>query len=108
MQKQDLNYCPVNSGPTKYTAIQTIIYSLLLIPVGVIPYFIGMSGTSKFSDRSGCKCFYGLEMCSIVQEYGCAECQESYVQQLYLFANSFIGIAGQKYPHPLKGCLEAF
>src|SRR5436190_1402121 len=28
-----------------YTAIQTIIYSLLLIPVGVIPYFIGMSGT---------------------------------------------------------------
>jgi len=36
---------PDESGPTKYTAIQTIIYSLLLIPVGVIPYFIGMSGT---------------------------------------------------------------
>ena len=33
------------SGPTKFTAIQTIIYSLLLIPIGVIPYFIGMSGT---------------------------------------------------------------
>src|SRR4030095_14931901 len=32
-------------GTTKYTAIQTIIYSLLLIPVGVIPYFMGMSGT---------------------------------------------------------------
>jgi len=36
---------PSELGPTKYTAIQTIIYSLLLIPVGVIPYFIGMSGT---------------------------------------------------------------
>jgi protoheme IX farnesyltransferase len=36
---------PNELGPTKYTAIQTIIYSLLLIPVGVIPYFIGMSGT---------------------------------------------------------------
>ncbi len=35
---------PSELGPTKYTAIQTIIYSLLLIPVGVIPYFIGMSG----------------------------------------------------------------
>ncbi|HMG68992.1 MAG TPA: heme o synthase [Chitinophagaceae bacterium] len=35
---------PNESGPTKYTAIQTIIYSLLLIPVGVVPYFIGMSG----------------------------------------------------------------
>jgi heme o synthase len=36
---------PSEMGPTKYTAIQTIIYSLLLIPVGVIPYFIGISGT---------------------------------------------------------------
>ena len=35
---------PNETGPTKYTAIQTIIYSLLLIPVGVIPYFIGMIG----------------------------------------------------------------
>jgi protoheme IX farnesyltransferase len=35
---------PNESGPTKYTAIQTIIYSLLLVPVGMIPYFIGMSG----------------------------------------------------------------
>jgi protoheme IX farnesyltransferase len=35
---------PSETGPTKYTAIQTIIYSLLLIPVAVIPYFIGMSG----------------------------------------------------------------
>src|ERR1700743_3730571 len=35
---------PSNEGPTKYSAIQAIIYSLLLIPVGVIPYFTGMSG----------------------------------------------------------------
>jgi len=35
---------PNESGPTKYTAIQTIIYSLLLVPVGVIPYFSGISG----------------------------------------------------------------
>jgi len=35
---------PSELGPTKYTAIQTVIYSLLLIPVGVVPYFMGMSG----------------------------------------------------------------
>ena len=35
---------PSEMGPTKYTAIQTIIYSLLLIPIGVVPYFLGMSG----------------------------------------------------------------
>ncbi|WP_431212602.1 hypothetical protein ACQ86N_44095 [Puia sp. P3] len=35
---------PSNEGPTKYSAIQAIIYSLLLLPVGVLPYFTGMSG----------------------------------------------------------------
>jgi len=35
---------PAEKGPTKYTAIQTVMYSLLLIPVGVIPYFMHMSG----------------------------------------------------------------
>jgi len=35
---------PSVEGPTKYSAIQSIIYSLLLIPVGVLPYMVGMSG----------------------------------------------------------------
>ena len=35
---------PSEKGPTKYTALQTVIYSLLLVPIGVVPYFIGMSG----------------------------------------------------------------
>jgi len=43
--KAGFKLLPSELGPTKYTAIQTIIYSLLLIPVGVIPYFMGMSGT---------------------------------------------------------------
>ncbi len=34
---------PSVEGPTKYSAIQAIIYSVLLIPVGVLPYFAGMS-----------------------------------------------------------------
>ncbi|MFI5156840.1 MAG: heme o synthase [Chitinophagales bacterium] len=35
---------PSVEGPTKYSAIQSIIYSLLLLPVGLLPYFNGMSG----------------------------------------------------------------
>jgi protoheme IX farnesyltransferase len=35
---------PSSQGPTKYSAIQSIIYSLLLIPIGVLPYFVGISG----------------------------------------------------------------
>ena len=35
---------PSDAGPTKFSAIQAVIYSLLLIPAGLVPYFIGMSG----------------------------------------------------------------
>ena len=35
---------PSEKGPTKSTAIQTIMYSVLMIPVGCLPYFVGMSG----------------------------------------------------------------
>ena len=38
---------PSEQGPTKYTALQTIVYSLLMIPVGMIPYYIGMSGMTS-------------------------------------------------------------
>jgi heme o synthase len=33
---------PADEGPTKFTALQTIIYSLILIPVTLAPYFTGM------------------------------------------------------------------
>ncbi|MEP6748659.1 MAG: heme o synthase [Bacteroidota bacterium] len=39
---------PSVEGPTKYSAIQSIIYSLLLIPVGVLPYIFDMSGMVSF------------------------------------------------------------
>jgi protoheme IX farnesyltransferase len=35
---------PSVEGPTKYSAIQSVIYSMLLIPVGFAPLLIGMSG----------------------------------------------------------------
>lgn len=35
---------PSDKGPTKYSAIQSIIYSVLLVPVGLLPYLIGLTG----------------------------------------------------------------
>ncbi|MBR2649435.1 MAG: heme o synthase [Sediminibacterium sp.] len=35
---------PAKSGPTKFTAVQTVMYSVLMIPVGVLPYYFGLTG----------------------------------------------------------------
>lgn len=42
--KAGFKLLPSKEGPTKFTAIQTVIYSLLMIPVGMLPYFFEMSG----------------------------------------------------------------
>ena len=41
---------PSEQGPTKFSALQTVIYSLLLVPVTLVPYFIGMC---SYEDVSG-------------------------------------------------------
>jgi protoheme IX farnesyltransferase len=39
---------PSVEGPSRYSAIQSVIYSLVLIPIGVLPLLTGMSGTVSF------------------------------------------------------------
>lgn len=48
---------PSVDGPTKYSAIQAVIYSLLLLPVGVIPYMLGMSGIISLAIVLVANCF---------------------------------------------------
>ena len=35
---------PADKGPTKFTALQAVMYSVLMIPVGILPYVFHMSG----------------------------------------------------------------
>ena len=46
--KAGFKMLPSEEGTTRYSAVQAIMYSLLLIPAGVVPYFIGMSGMVSF------------------------------------------------------------
>ena len=48
MKKQDLNYYRADKGPTKFTAVQTVIYSMLMIPVGMLPIYFNISGMLAF------------------------------------------------------------
>ena len=35
---------PADKGPTKFTALQSIMYAVLMIPVGLLPYYLGLTG----------------------------------------------------------------
>lgn len=41
---------PGEEGPTRFTALQTILYSLILVPITLFPFYLGMT---SFSDLKG-------------------------------------------------------
>ncbi|HYM95457.1 MAG TPA: heme o synthase [Chitinophagaceae bacterium] len=41
---------PAQGGPTKFTAVQTVVYSLVLLPVTIVPFFIEMC---RYNDVKG-------------------------------------------------------
>jgi len=45
--KAGFKLLPSAEGPTKYAAVQAVLYSVILIPIGVLPYFFGMSGMTS-------------------------------------------------------------
>ena len=45
--KAGFKLLPADKGPTKFTAAQTIIYSMLMIPVGMLPYYYKISGITS-------------------------------------------------------------
>ena len=56
---------PGDKGPTKFTALQTIIYSALMIPFGLMPYFSGIIDTGT----RGLVCTGILFLCNLWMVY---------------------------------------
>src|SRR4051812_12942002 len=42
--KAGFKLLPSDKGPTRFTALQSILYAILMVPVGMLPYRLGLSG----------------------------------------------------------------
>lgn len=52
---------PSDKGPTKFTALQAVMYSLLMIPCGILPFYAGLSGTVSLWIVIACNVFMVLQ-----------------------------------------------
>jgi protoheme IX farnesyltransferase len=43
--KAGFKLLPADKGPTRFTALQAVMYSVLMIPVGFLPYYFGLTGS---------------------------------------------------------------
>src|SRR4051794_35087245 len=55
--KAGFKLLPSDKGPTKFTAMQAVIYSLIMIPCGILPYYTGMTGTLSLWIVIACNVF---------------------------------------------------
>lgn len=53
-EKAGFKLLPSKSGPTRFTAVQSVIYSMLMIPVGMLPFYFGISGNISLWILLGC------------------------------------------------------
>jgi protoheme IX farnesyltransferase len=55
--KAGFKLLPADKGPTKFTALQAIMYALMMIPVGMLPYHFGMTGNTSLWIVLACNLF---------------------------------------------------
>jgi protoheme IX farnesyltransferase len=46
--KAGFKLLPADKGPTKFTAVQCVMYAVLMIPVCMLPYYFGLTGITSF------------------------------------------------------------
>ena len=52
--KAGFKLLPSDKGPTKFTALQTIMYSAMMIPIGILPFVYGLCGITSMWILLGC------------------------------------------------------
>lgn len=66
--KAGFKLLPADKGPTKFTAIQTIMYSFLMIPIGMVPYYIGLTGITSLWIVLVCNIFMVFQSARLYKE----------------------------------------
>jgi protoheme IX farnesyltransferase len=55
--KAGFKLLPADKGPTKFTALQSVMYSLMMVPVGMLPYYYNMAGSISLWIVLACNLF---------------------------------------------------
>lgn len=66
--KAGFKLLPNETGPTKFTALQTIMYSALMIPVGLLPAYLNMSGQVSMWILLACNIFMVIQSIRLYKE----------------------------------------
>jgi protoheme IX farnesyltransferase len=59
---------PSENGPTKFTALQAVMYSVLMIPIGLLPMYFGLTGKTSMWILIACNLFMVFQCIRLYKE----------------------------------------
>ncbi len=97
--KAGFRLLPSEKGPTKFTAVQTIMYSTLMLPIGVLPYYFDISGITSLWILMACNIGMILLSVRLYIKMDVASAKRVMFSSYFYLAVVFIALLADKVHH---------
>ncbi|MEO6547029.1 MAG: heme o synthase [Ferruginibacter sp.] len=100
--KAGFKLLPSEKGPTKFTAVQTIMYSTLMLPIGVLPYYYNISGIVSLWILIACNIAMVLLSIRLYIKMDAASARRVMFSSYFYLAIVFIALLADKVHEPFN------
>jgi heme o synthase len=97
--KAGFKLLPSDKGPTKFTALQTIMYSTLMLPIGVLPYYYNISGVTSLWILMACNIVMIIQSVRLYIKMDVASARRVMFSSYFYLAIVFIALLADKVHH---------
>jgi len=88
---------PADKGPTKFTALQTVMYSTMMIPIGILPYMFHISGIVSMWIVLACNLGMVLVSIRLVMKMDVASARRVMFSSYFYLMIVFLSLYADKY-----------
>ncbi len=96
---------PSDKGPTKFTALQAIMYSVLMIPVGILPYYFQLSGQVSMWILIVCNLFMVFQCIRLYREMDVKAARRVMFSSYIYLPIVLLALLADKIPQTPKGAI---
>ena len=98
--KAGFKLLPADKGPTKFTALQAVMYSVLMIPVGILPKVFGLTGNISLWIVLAANLFMVVQSLRLYNEMDVKAARRVMFSSYIYLPIVLLALLADKIPHP--------
>ena len=96
---------PSENGPTKFTALQAIMYSVLMIPIGLLPMYFGLTGKVSMWILVACNLFMIFQCIRLYKDMDVKAARRVMFSSYIYLPIVLLALLADKIPQTSKGAI---